>query len=244
MLHKTPVRWSQRPSDSMFHWWEGLLDNKNIFIDTKLNTHTLKYHLDNFPANFISTFLEVLVCWLWSLMSCSIRVCDAADDKEQLRCRRWDAGHAEAYTSNNKRSFFPNLPSTFITFIHAVNWFMAYKCHYRGEALGFWTWLCKNYLHNQVVGRDFHGSDDMKIFLYRSHSLFGSMRRQRRVHLCQTLAWILLVKAACPLLFIHHDLQDTPIFSFIYQYAVCDHNCSLLIQSRLLIATNDIQGQI
>lgn len=29
-------------------------------------------------------------------MSSRIRVCDAADNQEQLRCLWWDAGHAQA----------------------------------------------------------------------------------------------------------------------------------------------------
>lgn len=50
---------------------------------------------------------------------------------------------------------------TFITVTYTVDWFIAYKCSYRGEALGFWIWLSKNYLHNQVFGSDFPGSDEM-----------------------------------------------------------------------------------
>lgn len=45
-------------------------------------------------------------------MSSRIRVCDAADNQEQLRCLWWDAGHAQAYTPTVRLSLLPNLPLT------------------------------------------------------------------------------------------------------------------------------------
>lgn len=59
-------------------------------------------------------------------------------------------------------AIFPKSPfDTFITVTYTVDWFIAYKCCYRGEALGFWIWLGKKYLHNQVFGNDFSGSDEI-----------------------------------------------------------------------------------
>lgn len=53
---------------------------------------------------------------------------------------------------------FSKCPSdAFITVTYMEEWFTGCKCSYRGEALGFWTWLCKSYLHNQVLGVIFLG---------------------------------------------------------------------------------------
>lgn len=72
--------------------------------------------------NLILNSWKVVPVDFRSRMSCSIRVCDAADDKEQLRCLRRDAEHAQAHTFCVQRSLFSKSSfDTFITVTHTVD---------------------------------------------------------------------------------------------------------------------------
>lgn len=55
-------------------------------LSTQTHTHTHLGHLDNFPENFISTFLELTSVLTLQSYVLQQRVCDAADNKEQLKC--------------------------------------------------------------------------------------------------------------------------------------------------------------
>lgn len=141
-------------------------------------------------------------------------------------------------------AFLKSSTDTFITVIYAVHWLAAYKCFSRGEALGFWTWLCKNYLCNQFLGGViFCGvmkwiQGDILLLLWLLVRVNKNVKKSTSV--CQPLVFKRV------LLFIRHDFQESiKAFSF-YQLSICGwwaHNRSVLIQSAMFSAANDIQGQ-
>lgn len=145
MCHRTPDE-----SEAAECWGEMI---KNIFIGTKVNTCLHKCHLEDFPQNFISTWQEVEP----SLLTLESDVGQAASVfVMQLKissssgvcvgCRACLCLYLQCAAEPSPKSPF----DTFITITYMVDRFTAYKCCYRGEALGFCIWLCKNYLHNQV----------------------------------------------------------------------------------------------
>lgn len=113
MCHRTSVRWRKWLGYRMLRedWLLGNKKNKKKLYRQKSKytcSPAKKCHLADFPENLINKFLEV--SWLWSFMSHSIRVCDPADDKKQLRCLRWDGRHAQACPCSFHLSLFPNIP--------------------------------------------------------------------------------------------------------------------------------------
>lgn len=51
-----------------------------------------------FPTLSYCTYIPGSVSLFTLGLGYSIRICDAPDDKKQLRCLKWDARDAEAYT--------------------------------------------------------------------------------------------------------------------------------------------------
>lgn len=138
----------------------------------------------------------------------------------------------------------------YCTYTCMVDWFVEYKC---GEALSFWIWLCKNYLHNQVFGSDFHESDEIDRRRYPSaaptHCSGQWECEDKCIHGSNTF-----VNFACEsswLCAVHSTwltgVSNIKTFSFNYQFPDCEHNSqhsSVWSRATVLSPVNDILGQM